>query len=138
MPYADPEYRRAYDRMRRASGPQREKKIAYMREYYQKNRDRRLERAKVDWQNRDREHQKNLRRKHRYGITADQFNEMLDRQGGLCALCREKPPVDVDHCHDTKKVRGLLCRSCNVGLGQLGDTVDGLVRAIAYLERKGD
>lgn len=133
MPLADPEARRLYDRMRRQRDP--EKKHAYMREYNLAHRDERRARAKLDWLNRDREHQKNIRRKYRYGLTPEQFEEMKIRQGGMCALCREKPPVDVDHCHDTGKVRGLLCRSCNVGLGQLGDTEEGLIRAIAYLKR---
>lgn len=76
------------------------------------------------------------RLKHRYGLTFEQHRAMFDSQGGRCALCKEKTAVDVDHCHDTGKIRGLLCRGCNVGLGQLGDTVDGLLRAIEYLRKE--
>jgi hypothetical protein len=56
---------------------------------------------------------------HRYGITAQEFNRRYDEQEGSCGICREpfqKRP-DVDHCHQTNRVRGLLCRRCNVGLG---------------------
>lgn len=76
------------------------------------------------------------KRLRRYGITQAQYDEMLIVQGGVCALCQIKPPVDVDHCHSTGEIRGLLCRGCNVGLGQLGDTVEGLQRAITYLQKE--
>jgi hypothetical protein len=67
---------------------------------------------------------------------------MLADQGGRCAIC-EKPhkplPTDrfqylhVDHCHDTKKVRGLLCGNCNVGIGNLKHDIEILKKAMSYL-----
>ena len=65
--------------------------------------------------------------KQRYGLTSAQYSEMLSAQGGGCAICTRKSPgnghgdryFDVDHCHETDKVRGLLCRQCNLLLGQL-------------------
>ena len=81
--------------------------------------------------------------KRRYGITLEQFNEMVAAQGGRCAVCREefkpakkKLAIHVDHCHDTLKVRGILCSRCNVGIGLLGDNVAGLQRAIDYLQKE--
>lgn len=74
------------------------------------------------------------RLKTRYGIDHDGYAELYRSQGGLCALCKEYAAVDVDHCHQTGRVRGLLCRSCNVGLGQFGDSVEALERAISYLK----
>lgn len=62
----------------------------------------------------------NLRKK--YGITADQYDEMLAAQGGGCAICTRKPgkgPLHVDHCHDTGAVRGILCHQCNWYLGTI-------------------
>ena len=54
-------------------------------------------------------------------------------QGGLCAVCREAPAVHVDHDHETKRVRGLLCFDCSGALGQFRDRADLMLRAVAYL-----
>lgn len=51
----------------------------------------------------------------------------------LCELCRRRKAVCLDHDHVTGLFRGWLCRSCNTALGALGDTIDGLYTAIAYL-----
>lgn len=72
----------------------------------------------------------------RYGITVDCFAEMLDSQGGACAVCGKTGSRQVvDHDHATGKVRGILCVRCNVSIGGLGDNVEGLLRAIRYLEK---
>ena len=58
--------------------------------------------------------------KTKYNITIEQYDEMLDAQGGGCAICGVKPTnkrLAVDHCHTTGKVRGILCTGCNTGLG---------------------
>ena len=72
----------------------------------------------------------------RYGISMDSYQSMIDRQRGLCAICFEpmKPWPAIDHSHATGKVRGLLCRSCNGGLGLFKDNVKSLAQAIRYLE----
>ena len=66
--------------------------------------------------------------KHRYGITIEQYNEMHKAQGGKCGICSSDKPgrkgvknFMVDHCHKTKKIRGLLCHTCNVLLGNMKD-----------------
>lgn len=80
--------------------------------------------------------QNHLRRK--YGISIEQYDEMLRRQGGVCAICRGKQNAkwkhfDVDHDKATGRVRGLLCRRCNTGLGYLeNSTFSG--KAKAYLD----
>jgi hypothetical protein len=77
---------------------------------------------------------------YRYGLTVDQYDDLLAKQGHTCAICRTTKPLGrwgrfvVDHDHDTGKVRGLLCNSCNVALGRLGDTVEGLSRAMMYIK----
>jgi Recombination endonuclease VII len=73
----------------------------------------------------------------RYGISTLEFNELLHRQNHACAICerpfRETPHVD--HCHLTRWVRGLLCRTCNIGLGHFGDNPAFLVKAARYMAR---
>jgi len=71
-------------------------------------------------------------RRARYGITPEDFTELWEKQKGKCALCHNAA-TDVDHDHATEKVRGLLCHSCNTALGQFGDTIQGLQKAIDYL-----
>ncbi len=68
-----------------------------------------------------------------YGITIEQYDELLERQDGLCGICREANKLVVDHDHQTGAVRGLLCDKCNRSLGGLGDTEESLEAALAYL-----
>jgi predicted nucleic acid-binding Zn ribbon protein len=73
-----------------------------------------------------------------YGLSLDEYEAMLENQGRLCAICRTdqwgpKGP-QVDHCHTNGHVRGILCTSCNNGLGRFRDDTDRLRSAIAYLE----
>jgi hypothetical protein len=72
----------------------------------------------------------------RYGISSADRARLLARQGGVCAICRQKSdrPLCIDHCHVLKTVRGLLCHKCNLGLGMFDDDIDRLRAAIAYLE----
>lgn len=77
-----------------------------------------------------------------YGITLDDYEDMLAGQGGGCAICKAvesggKGRFHVDHCHEGGQIRGLLCTRCNTGLGQFLDDPDRLRAAIAYLERGG-
>lgn len=73
-------------------------------------------------------------RKH-YGITQEQYLALVGQQQGLCAICHEKPlkSLDIDHNHETKRVRGLLCGNCNRGLGLFKDSVLRFESAIHYL-----
>ncbi len=71
--------------------------------------------------------------KRRYGIGADEFDELVKQQGGVCAICARPDPEHVDHSHDTGAVRGILCFNCNGGLGQFRDSTDALLAAAAYL-----
>jgi hypothetical protein len=74
-----------------------------------------------------------------YGISQEQYDEMVARQHGLCALCGHAPTKNalaVDHDHDTGAVRGLLCLQCNTALGKLGDNADAIRRVLDYMERE--
>lgn len=59
---------------------------------------------------------------------------MAAEYGGMCAICRERPAEHVDHDHETGEVRGVLCFTCNVGLGNFRDRPDLLDKAVHYLE----
>lgn len=74
--------------------------------------------------------------KYRYGITFAAFTALMERQGSVCAIC-QKPgrKLVVDHDHLTGTVRGLLCDSCNVSIGRLGDTHNKLLRVIEYFRQ---
>jgi hypothetical protein len=78
---------------------------------------------------------RNYHLRRRYGITAEQADQMLAEQGGLCAICLEAPAQHVDHDHRTGRVRGLLCFNCNGALGQFRDRADLMMRAFVYLGR---
>lgn len=71
-----------------------------------------------------------------YGLTEQQFNALLKSQDYKCKICRkpQNDEINVDHCHRTGKVRGLLCNKCNAGLGQFSDDVATIKSAIDYLE----
>lgn len=68
----------------------------------------------------------------RYGLTISDFLRMRDEQGGLCAICERPRPLQVDHDHETGRVRALLCTTCNTGLGKFYESEDLLTRAAAY------
>lgn len=78
-----------------------------------------------------------------YGVTPEQYGEMLTRQGGGCAICGSSEPqaghywLPVDHDHKTGEVRGILCHSCNGMLGLANDDIDRLQKAIEYLKGGG-
>lgn len=76
----------------------------------------------------------------RYGLSKIQYQELVEKQKGLCALC-EKPQnpgkrngrLSVDHDHKTGKVRGLLCVLCNIMLGRYDDSIKKFEKIPAYL-----
>ncbi len=79
--------------------------------------------------------------KSQYGITLEQYNELLKQQNHKCAICKTdevdvyKGLLYVDHCHSTNKIRGLLCHHCNTALGKFYDSEERLLNAIEYLRK---
>jgi hypothetical protein len=103
------------------------------------NRDRTKanhERYKADGRKKESDRRSYLKRT--YGITLEEYDEMLERQGGRCAICRREPRPDislhVDHVHSTGALRGLLCFSCNVTVGLIREDRSRLGAIGAYLD----
>ena len=116
MPHKDPGVRKAYQKAYRESHPKQSP-----------------------------EYKRNAKLKNRYGISAEEWEDLFDSQGRACALCFvPEGPDDIraqwhtDHSHDTGKVRGILCSTCNRGLGQFKDDPELMRRAALYVEVGGD
>lgn len=124
MPPDDREKERLRAQRRREANPERFRQ--YQREYYIRNRQR--------WR------EGHLRRS--YDITQDEYDALAKAQNFSCKICGkpadEEPfgKLAVDHCHDTGRVRGLLCSVCNSGIGKLGDNIEGLEKALEYLKNE--
>lgn len=75
----------------------------------------------------------------RQGINPDLAEQYFLAHDGKCEICgsQSEQVLHVDHCHDTNKIRGMLCRTCNLGLGNFKDSKDLLSKAVAYLTAKG-
>jgi hypothetical protein len=130
---------------RAGSGRCKECHNAYMRAWTAKNPDKVSLQNKL-YKKRHPEAYRNSELKHHYGITLNEYNELLEKQGGVCAICKNKERtvhnkngsrkrmLGIDHCHKTGKVRGLLCKHCNQGLGNADDSMEVLKSMIKYLE----
>lgn len=70
----------------------------------------------------------------KYGLELVDIENLLTKQGGVCAICSRARPDCVDHSHVTGRVRGVLCRPCNVALGQFDDDQHVLAAAAEYIE----
>ena len=86
--------------------------------------------------------------KHKYGMTVQDYDALMEKQGGVCAICKnpetsrhskskEVQRLAVDHCHESGKIRGLLCQACNTALGKFNDNLSTLESAILYLKENG-
>lgn len=73
----------------------------------------------------------------RYAMTQEDYEKWFHKQNGQCALCYKPPKqgqrLHIDHCHKTGIVRGLLCLTCNAGIGQMDDNPELLKRAAEYI-----
>jgi hypothetical protein len=96
---------------------------------------------KEDTETSDRYKKRNRERKkeRQYGITQQQYNQMLVDQNNKCKICsiefKSSKFTHIDHCHDTNRVRGLLCNDCNLSLGQFMDNIEYMCNAIEYLKK---
>lgn len=126
-----------------------EQKRAYLAYWRTKNKSD-YNKKRLDWANLNPEkrREQSLRStlKTRFNISVEQYNEMVLLQNNKCKICgghpiyttdirgRKKDRLDVDHCHITNKIRGLLCGNCNRGIGQFKESLDLLRKAVKYME----
>lgn len=77
---------------------------------------------------------RNYNLKKEYGLTFEEVQILQSNQNNQCKICKkEMQKPNVDHCHKTGKIRGLLCWNCNIGLGYFKDNIENLQNAITYL-----
>lgn len=76
--------------------------------------------------------------KHRYGINQEQYDEILKSQDHKCKICgiehTKSKPLNVDHCHNSTRIRGLLCKKCNTSLALLKEDPKIIINALLYLD----
>lgn len=89
------------------------------------------------WRDNNKEKSRDTSLRYTYGIGVEQYNQMFVNQNGVCAICKNTQQsgqnLSVDHNHGTGEIRGLLCRSCNAGLGHFYDDISKLLKAVEYL-----
>lgn len=120
----------------------RECRLAYRRQPEIRKKERA---GYTAWRNADKERAKRLDFRNNlrvhFGLTVEQYTAMVEAQNGVCAICGKpeshprKKNLAVDHCHTTGKIRGLLCNSCNTGIGLLKEDERLFLRTIEYLKQ---
>lgn len=113
-------------------------KAEYQRRYVQTESGQKSRRAiTARWRDKNPDYARNRHLERTYGITREQYDAMLESQGGGCAICdgppRKRKMFSVDHDHTTGEVRALLCNPCNAGIGLLDDDPEKVRKALAYL-----
>ena len=112
--------------------------------YCLKNREKILERGRKRYAKIPKEERKRRNRKEnlkRLGLDEESLAQIFIKQNGVCAICAEQISLrndrftHLDHCHKSKKFRGILCTKCNTGLGKFNENVAVLQNAILYLEK---
>lgn len=73
--------------------------------------------------------------KRKFSSNGDEISKAMIEQKGLCKICLKSKPLVLDHCHTSSTFRGLICRECNLGLGNFEDNIQALENAIRYLSR---
>jgi len=91
------------------------------------------------WRTKNKEDKKIQAKRHqlryKYGLSEKDFNLKCEQQENRCKICGKfEQTLYVDHCHETGKIRGLLCSNCNTGLGMFKDNINNLLNAVEYLK----
>lgn len=117
----------------------RDEILARGKKYREENKEVIKERSK-DYTARSVDKRKDYHLKKHFNMSLNDYNLMLQSQNQSCLICLRhesefKKKLAVDHCHQTGKVRGILCHGCNKSLGSLQDSIENLQRAINYLNK---
>lgn len=113
----------------------------YKQRYFQKNKDKILQRQREKPINKEKQYIYYI--KNKYGITEIEYKKMLEQTNHCCEICgskevdnpENKEKLCIDHCHSTGKIRGLLCRNCNSAIGLFKDNIDVIKNSVKYLEK---
>lgn len=134
-----------YGKEYRKKNPDFVKKVAenhkeYLKEYRQVKKKERNEYLK-EWYRKNPEKKRAQKYRNRYGIDIEDYEKILKEQNGVCAICggtdlgrKSAKYFVIDHCHETNKIRGLLCHKCNMILGLCNDNPDILLNSVIYLK----
>lgn len=111
----------------------KEKNSLFKKKYVENNREL-INNKRVIYNLNNKDKIRNNRLLKEYGITLAQYYLLLEGQNNRCKICTDILILPhVDHCHETGKVRGLLCVKCNMGIGSFNDNIQKLYSAINYL-----
>jgi Recombination endonuclease VII len=129
---------RTAEHSKRSRLKNRDKILKRQRKWSKKNKEHCIEKSK-EWYRANKDRVRDLQLQKEFGITLRQYTEMLLAQNGVCAICQGGPDAKskklaVDHDHRTGKIRSLLCRGCNVGIGNLKDSPELLIKAAQYIK----
>ena len=126
---------------------QTEARRLYITQYRKKNKEKIAAQVSGHYY-KNKKHKMSIYRQRVYNITPEEYDTMLEEQNHKCKICSIKfndnfnletktdylHSPQLDHCHTTKKVRGILCPSCNIGLGHFKDSPENITNAINYLK----
>lgn len=139
------EARKEYNKRWKEANPEKAREVHRIAQKKWRDKNREAVKATVKaWAAENRDKVNGYRRKQhfreKYGLTIEQRDELLQKQGGVCACCGATSPGNkygwvVDHCHEVGIVRGILCHHCNVALGNVKDSAEHLYALITYLEK---
>lgn len=109
------------------------------KKYFENNKQT-LNQKQKEWNSSNKQKVRNSKLKRKFGINLEEKEKLFSLQNHQCAICKTKENIrdrdwDVDHCHITGKVRGILCSNCNRGLGLFKDDPSTLLSAFAYLKK---
>ncbi len=112
----------------------------YSKKWWKKGIVKHREKARLWYQNNPYKSRLFNWRKQGVKISIEEYKNLVISQNGLCAICKQhentcSTKLCVDHDHKTGKIRGLLCRDCNSGLGHFHEIKESLTKAIEYLEK---